>query len=57
MLIFIDHLQFNPVSGCVGRGPSALYCPGPTMLLRQPGITVKVSIVVFDATFSNISVI
>ena len=24
------------VSGCVGRGPSALLCPGPIMLLRRP---------------------
>jgi len=57
MLIFIDHLQFKPLSGCVGRDPSALHCPGPTMLLRRPWLTVSVSVVVFDATFSNISVI
>ena len=28
MFNFIDHLQFIPVSGCVGIYPSALLCPG-----------------------------
>jgi len=26
---------FIPLSGCVGWGPSALFCPGPIMLLRR----------------------
>ena len=25
---FADHLRVNFLSGCVGRGPSALLCPG-----------------------------
>jgi len=28
MFNFIDNYSFIPVSGCVGRDPSALPCPG-----------------------------
>jgi hypothetical protein len=28
MFKLIDHLDFIPESDCVGRGPSALLCPG-----------------------------
>ena len=36
----IDNYSFIPVavSGCVGRVPSALLFPGPSMLLRRPCI-------------------
>ena len=38
MFNFIDSYSFIPVRSCVGMGPSALNCPGPLLLLRQPCI-------------------
>jgi len=38
MFNFIDIYIFIPMSGWVGRDPSALLCPGPVMLLRWPCI-------------------
>jgi len=38
MFNFIDFLHFIPASGCAGRGPSALLCPGHIMLLRWPWV-------------------
>ena len=34
-VILIDNYNVTPLGGCVGRGPSALLCPGPIMLLRR----------------------
>ena len=48
MFNFIDIYSFIPVSGCVGMGPSALFCPGVyitvTMALLECGkLWVQVS--------------
>ena len=36
MFNFIDIYSFIPLSGCVGMGPSALFCRGSILLLRRP---------------------
>jgi hypothetical protein len=36
MFNFIGIYSFIPVSGCVGIGPSELFCRGPMILLRWP---------------------
>jgi len=30
-----------PVSGCVGRGSSALFCRGPIIILRRPYYSIQ----------------
>jgi hypothetical protein len=42
-----------PVSGSVGRGPSALICPGSIMLLRRPWILVMVPTELLSASPSG----
>ena len=37
MFNFIDNYIFTPVSGCVGRGPSVLLCPGAYNAVKTAG--------------------
>jgi hypothetical protein len=48
MFHFVDHLDFIPVSGCVGRALSALFFLGPIMLLRRPCGSSDVDEVLFE---------
>ena len=40
MFNFIDIYSFIPVSGCVGRGPSALLWPGPYSAVKMALFTI-----------------
>jgi hypothetical protein len=53
MLNFIDIYIFIPVSGCVGRGPSALLCPGAYNAVKSALIMVCCTIMLMATPYHN----